>query len=86
MSQREQYSKHFTIIIVAEDAREGGGDYIASDTQLGTGEARLGGIGHVVASEIQTRTDKETRAVVLYLVTCSVEAAPPPIQSTNNNT
>ena len=55
--EREGYDKHFTIIIVAEGAREREGEYIASESE--------GGIGHVVANEIQARTGKETRAVVL---------------------
>ena len=64
IEERESYGKHFTIVIVAEGAREREGDYIASEADQ-TGEARLGGIGHVVANEIQSRTGKETRAVVL---------------------
>jgi 6-phosphofructokinase 1 len=64
IEERESIDKHFTVIIVAEGARERGGDYIASASGE-TGEDRLGGIGHVVANEIQKRTGKETRAVVL---------------------
>ena len=64
IEERESIDKHFTIIIVAEGAREKQGDYVAS-ASAETGEARLGGIAHVVASEIQARTGKETRAVVL---------------------
>jgi len=64
IEERESSAKHFTIVIVAEGAREREGDYIASAAGK-TGEARLGGIGHVVAKEIQDRTEKETRAVVL---------------------
>jgi 6-phosphofructokinase 1 len=64
IEERESYDKHFTIVIVAEGAREREGDYTASEEDE-TGEARLGGIGHVVAKEIQARTGKETRAVVL---------------------
>lgn len=65
IQEREEYGKRFTIIIVAEGAREEGGDYVASEAGKRAGEARLGGIGHVVAKEIQNRTGKETRAVVL---------------------
>lgn len=65
IQEREEYRKRFTIIIVAEGAREKGGDYVASEAGKRAGEARLGGIGHVVAGEIQKRTGKETRAVVL---------------------
>ena len=65
IAEREDYGKHFTIIIVAEGAREDGGDFVETEAGEGAGEARLGGIGHVVANEIQKRTGKETRAVVL---------------------
>ncbi len=64
IGERESYGKHFTIIIVAEGAREKEGDFVISSTDE-IGEARLGGIGHVVAEEVQARTGKETRAVVL---------------------
>jgi 6-phosphofructokinase 1 len=65
IQEREQDGKHFTIVIAAEGARERGGDYVTSDTGSGEGEARLGGIGHILAKEIQRRTGKEARAVVL---------------------
>ena len=65
IQEREEYGKRFTIIIVAEGAREEGGDYTGSAAGEKAGEVRLGGIGHVVANEIQKRTGKETRAVVL---------------------
>jgi len=65
IQEREEYGKRFTIIIVAEGAREMGGDYVASEAGKRAGEARLGGIGHAVAGEIQKHTCKETRAVVL---------------------
>jgi len=63
--EREEYGKRFTIIIVAEGAREEGSDYTGMAAGEKAGEVRLGGIGHVVANEIQKRTGKETRAVVL---------------------
>jgi 6-phosphofructokinase 1 len=65
IQEREEYGKHFTIVIVAEGAREEGSAYVTSEAGMRAGEARLGGIGHVVAREIQNRTGKETRAVVL---------------------
>jgi 6-phosphofructokinase 1 len=62
---REAENKRFTIIIVAEGARERGGDYISSHAAETNREARLGGIAFVVAEEIERRTGKETRACVL---------------------
>jgi 6-phosphofructokinase 1 len=63
--EREAEGKRFTIVIVAEGAREQGGAYVTRDDAGTQGEARLGGIGHVVAKQIQELTGKETRAVVL---------------------
>lgn len=65
IQEREQDGKHFTIVIVAEGAKEREGDYVTSAEAGGDREARLGGIGHMVADEIEKRTCKETRAVVL---------------------
>lgn len=62
---REAENKKFTIVVVAEGARELGGDFISSHDSEADREARLGGIASVVASEIQRRTGKETRACVL---------------------
>jgi 6-phosphofructokinase 1 len=60
---READGKEFTIVVVAEGARLEGGDYVGSEAE--SGEARLGGIGHLVAAEVGRRTGKEARAVVL---------------------
>lgn len=65
IKEREDRGRHFSIVVVAEGAREQGRDYVTSAPQPGQGEARLGGIGEVVADEIQRRTGKETRACVL---------------------
>jgi 6-phosphofructokinase 1 len=63
--EREEIGKDFSIVIVAEGAREKGSGYVTSYENADEGEARLGGIGQVVADQIQQRTGKETRAVVL---------------------
>jgi 6-phosphofructokinase 1 len=63
--EREQSGKLFTIVVVAEGARPSGADFTTSTTQPENREARLGGIGAQVAHEIQERTGKETRCVVL---------------------
>ena len=65
IQEREQDGKGYTVVIVAEGATEQGGTYITSGDADENREARLGGIGHVVANQIQARTGKETRAVVL---------------------
>jgi ATP-dependent phosphofructokinase / diphosphate-dependent phosphofructokinase len=63
--EREDLGKKFTIIIVAEGAREKDGDFITSGARTKTGEARLGGIGAVVSAEVEKCTGKESRVCVL---------------------
>ena len=63
--EREREGKHFTLVVVAEGAREQGQDYVTAGSAEKNREARLGGIGAVVAAEIQKRTGKETRVCVL---------------------
>jgi ATP-dependent phosphofructokinase / diphosphate-dependent phosphofructokinase len=65
IAEREKNGRHFTIVTVAEGACEKGTGYTAAACQPKQGEARLGGIGTVVAEEIQSRTGKETRCCVL---------------------
>ncbi|WCJ58924.1 ATP-dependent 6-phosphofructokinase [Fontisphaera persica] len=65
IAEREARGKHFTLVVVAEGARPKGGDFVTSGPQETNREARLGGIGAVVAAEIQKRTGKETRVCVL---------------------
>ncbi len=62
---RERDGKRFTIIIVAEGARERGAGFVTSAGQQENREARLGGVGTVVAAEVEKRTGKESRACVL---------------------
>jgi len=50
---------------VAEGAREAGRDFVTLGDTGAIREARLGGIGAVVADEIGRRTGKETRVCVL---------------------
>ena len=65
IQEREEGGKHFTIVIVAEGTRERDGAFVTSGGAGADREARLGGIGQVVADQIEQRTGKETRAVVL---------------------
>ena len=57
--------KKFSLVIVSEGAKPLGGDYVTSAGTDGDREARLGGVGSLVAAEIEKRTGKETRYVVL---------------------
>ena len=63
--EREKKGKHFTLIVTAEGAKPAGGDYVTSGGQQQNREARLGGISAVVAAEVEKRTGKETRVIVL---------------------
>jgi 6-phosphofructokinase 1 len=65
IAEREARGKHFTLVVAAEGARPRGGDFVTSGPLEANREARLGGIGAVVAAEIQKRTGKETRVCVL---------------------
>ena len=65
IAEREGAGKHFSIVVVAEGAKPAGGDYVTSAGQDQQREARLGGIGEQVSEEIQRRTGKESRCVVL---------------------
>jgi len=61
--KREQHGKRFTLIVVAEGAElpERG---LVGEHRAGA-QAKLGGIGAIVASEIERRLLRETRVVVL---------------------
>ena len=62
---RGAIGKEYTLVVVAEGAKPRGGQFVTSGETDGDREARLGGIGHVVAGEIEERTGKESRCVVL---------------------
>jgi len=65
IAEREKAGKKFTLVVVAEGACEQGGGYVTAGGAEENREARLGGVGTVVAAEIQKRTGKETRVCVL---------------------
>jgi 6-phosphofructokinase 1 len=52
-------------VVVAEGARECGGEFVTAANAPSNREARLGGIGAVVAQEIEARSGKEARVCVL---------------------
>jgi len=65
INAREAQGKRFTVIAVAEGAREKDSDFVTSGSGEANREAHLGGIGAVVAAEVQKRTGKEARTCVL---------------------
>jgi phosphofructokinase-like protein len=64
ITDREARGRRFAIVVVAEGATPKGGGMVIKDEEVGR-EVRLGGIGEQVAREIERRTGKETRTVVL---------------------
>jgi 6-phosphofructokinase 1 len=60
-------TRYTPIIVVSEGAHpaEGGGMVLVSEEKDSFGHVRLGGIGDRLAKEIEQRTGKEARAVVL---------------------
>jgi 6-phosphofructokinase 1 len=65
IAAREAIKKKFTLVVVAEGAMESGGAAVTRGGPEANRETRLGGIGAVVAAEIEKRTGKETRVCVL---------------------
>jgi 6-phosphofructokinase 1 len=72
LRRRHARGRYFSIVVVAEGARfssEGNGKHnapvVTTMSKDEFGHVRLGGIGNVLAREIEQRTGFETRAVVL---------------------
>jgi len=63
--EREQHGRHFTLVVVAEGAHLPDGGMVTRERRADKRQVALGGIGNVVAVEIQTRLGRETRCVVL---------------------
>jgi len=65
IAEREAMGRQFTLVVVAEGAHARGGEFVTQGSADADREARLGGIGTLVAAELGRRTGKETRVVVL---------------------
>lgn len=63
--ERERKGKKFTLIVVAEGAELPDGGLVTQERRQDSRQTRLGGIGAVVAYEIEKRLGRETRTVVL---------------------
>jgi 6-phosphofructokinase 1 len=64
--KRELKGKRFSLVCVAEGAKPIGGQLVTSGTDIKrTDPIRLGGIGKVVADNIEKNTGRETRVTVL---------------------
>ena len=62
---RDEWGARFSIVVVAEGARARGGQVSLIQQARGAQPERLGGAGMQVARELEDRTGKETRYVVL---------------------
>lgn len=65
LQARTDLGARSSIVVVAEGARPEGEDFMTQATSGARGEKKLGGIGQRVSDEIQARTGKESRCVVL---------------------
>lgn len=65
VKHRDATGRKYTLIVVAEGAFPSGGAQILRRASLPGSAPRLGGIGEQLASQIQERTGKEARAMVL---------------------
>ena len=63
--ERERRGRGFSIVVVAEGASEKGGTLRTKGKKQAGREALLGGIAEWLAREIEKRTSKETRSLVL---------------------
>lgn len=64
IGERERAGRKFAIVVVAEGAKAVGGGHVVREKMAGRAE-RLGGIGEVVAHQIEEITGRESRTVVL---------------------
>jgi ATP-dependent phosphofructokinase / diphosphate-dependent phosphofructokinase len=62
---RERFGARFSIVVAAEGAKPVGGKVSLVKEASGEYVERLGGIGALIAADIEKRTGKETRSVVL---------------------
>ncbi len=62
---RDRAGRYFSIVVVAEGARPVGGSVSVIGESLPGGDLRLGGVADKLAREIQARTGKECRSLIL---------------------
>lgn len=66
INERSQQRKRFSIVVVAEGAKPLGGEFVVQKrVEESFDPIRLGGIGNMIASQIEAETGKETRVTVL---------------------
>ncbi len=62
---RERKDKRFTLVVVAEGAELPGRGLVTREVTQDNRQTRLGGIGEIVAAELERRLKRDTRLVVL---------------------
>jgi 6-phosphofructokinase 1 len=62
---RDAHGKRFTLIVVAEGAELPDGEMVLRERRGEERQVRLGGVGNVVASELEHRLHREVRSVTL---------------------
>jgi len=65
IKSRDERGKKFTLVVVSEGAELPDGGLVTQEKKETQKQVRLGGIGNYVGKEIERRTGKETRTVVL---------------------
>ncbi len=65
IKKRHDRGKTFSIVAVAEGAKLAGKDVVQAESLDSFGHVRLGGIGNLIASMIESKTGFETRVTVL---------------------
>lgn len=66
IDERAERGKEFSIIVISEGARAKGGDLTVQKVVKGSPDPlRLGGVGHLLARDIEDKTGLETRVTVL---------------------
>lgn len=63
--EREKAGKRYTLIVAAEGAHLPDGSMVAAERRQENRQTKLGGIGGIVAAEIERRLGRETRSMVL---------------------
>lgn len=65
IEERTRLGKNFTLIVCAEGAQLPDGSLVTDEKRQANLQVKLGGIGTVVAAELENRIEQETRYVVL---------------------
>lgn len=63
--RRENEGKRYTLVVVAEGARLPEGGTVTQERRQEDRQTRLGGVGNVIATEINQRLGKDTRVAIL---------------------